>query len=130
MSTLLIVDDESEMVLVLKKFFMRQGFNVISANRGKEALAILESEQKVDMMILDMRMPGMKGVEVLDKLHEKVINVPVIVLTGSLNFSHFVEKIGGWGYPKSDVFFKPVNLEVLLNHVNKRLKQGLRNTEK
>ncbi len=79
MSTILVVDDESEMVLVLKKFFLRQGFNVLSANRGKDALAILGSKEKVDMMILDMRMPGMKGVEVLKELYEKVIQVSVIV---------------------------------------------------
>ena len=52
MSTLLIVDDESEMVLVLKKFFTRNGFKVLSANRGKEALAILESKQKIDFVVM------------------------------------------------------------------------------
>ena len=127
MPTLLIVDDESEMVLVLKNFFTRNRFTVLSANRGREALAILESNKKIDMMILDMRMPGMKGLEVLKELHEKVIEVPVLVLTGSLNFSHFVEKIGFMGYSEEDVFFKPVNLNDLLTHVNKRLKQSLRN---
>ena len=130
MSTLLVVDDESEMVLVLEKFFTRNGFKVLSANRGDEALTILESKKKVDMMILDMRMPGIKGPEVLKKLRAKVVRVPVIVLTGSLNFSNFVEEIGFMGYPEEDVFFKPVNLNDLLKHVNKRLKQRLRKLKK
>ena len=74
------------------------------------------------MMILDMRMPGMKGVEVLKELYEKVIQVSVIV-PGSLNlnFSYFVEKIGFMGYTDENAFFKLVKLDDLLKHVNKSL---------
>ncbi len=130
MSTILVVDDESEMILVLKKFFTRNGFRVFSASGGQNALSILESKKKIDMMILDMRMPGMKGIEVLEKLKERVILVPVVILTGSLNFSHFVEKMVSMGYSEEDVFFKPVNLEELLKHVNKRLKECSSRSEK
>ncbi len=130
MSTILVVDDESEMVLVLKKFFTRNGFRVVAASGGQNALSILESKKKIDMMILDMRMPGMKGIQVLEKLKEKVILVPVVILTGSLNFSNFIEKMISMGYSEEDVFFKPVKLEALLNHVNKRLKERLKKLKK
>ena len=125
MSTILIVDDESEMVLVLEKFFKRKGYKVLSANSGKNALLILESKKKIDLMILDMRMPGLKGIEVLEIIKERAILVPVIVLTGSLNFSHFVEKMATMGYPEENVFFKPVILNNLLKHVNNRITKNL-----
>ena len=130
MSTILVVDDESEMVLVLRKFFTRKGFKVLFANGGQNALSILESKKKIDMMILDMRMPGMKGIEVLEELKERVIKVPVVILTGSLNFSHFVEKMLSMGYSEEDVFFKPVKLEELLKHVNKRIQERSRESKK
>lgn len=128
--TILVVDDESEMVLVLEKFFTRSGFKVFSANCGKNALSILKTNKNIDMMILDMRMPGIKGIEVLEKLKEQVIQIPVVILTGSLNFSHFVEKMVSLGYSENDVFFKPVNLEELREHINKRLKERLKKSKK
>lgn len=129
MSTILVVDDESEMVLVLEKFFRRNGFRVIGVSGGQKALSILQTDKKIDMMILDMRMPGIKGIEVLEKLKEQALMVPVVILTGSLNFSHFVERMISLGYSEEDVFYKPVKLEDLLKHVNKRLSERLKKTK-
>jgi len=118
---LLVVDDESEMVLVLKKFLTREGFSVSSANNGNDALKSLEKKGKIDLMILDMKMPGIKGIDVLQILRDKKLDLPVIVLTGSLNFSGFVEKMESLGYSKEDVLFKPVSLFELLSVIYKKL---------
>ena len=121
MERLLVVDDESEMVLVLKKFLTREGFSVSSANNGNDALKSLEKKGKIDLMILDMKMPGIKGIDVLQILRDKKLDLPVIVLTGSLNFSGFVEKMESLGYSKEDVLFKPVSLFELLSVIYKKL---------
>lgn len=122
MSRILVVDDESEMVLVLEKFFDRQGFDVITASRGQIALDILDqSSHEIDLMILDIRMPGKRGIAVLLEMKEKEIDLPVIILTGSLNYSGFVEIMLTLGYIEEDVLYKPVSLEKLLNLVNKKL---------
>ena len=122
MSRILVVDDESEMVLVLKRFFDRHGFDVTTASRGQIALNILEqANHEIDLMILDMRMPGKRGIAVLLEMKKKKIDLPVIILTGSLNYSGFVEIMLTLGYSENDVLYKPVSLEKLLNLVNHKL---------
>jgi len=122
MSRILVVDDESEMVLVLKRFFTRQGFDVITASRGQVALDILEKpDHNIDLMVLDMRMPGKRGIGVLLEMKKKCLSIPVIILTGSLNYSGFVEIMCTLGYGEQDVLYKPVSLEKLLNLVNRKL---------
>ncbi len=122
MSRILVVDDESEMVLVLKRFFTRQGFEVTTASRGQLALDILEQpNHDIDLMVLDMRMPGKRGIAVLLEMKKKGLGVPVVILTGSLNYSGFVEIMLTLGYMEDDVLYKPVSLEKLLKLVNVKL---------
>ncbi|MBU1044727.1 MAG: response regulator [Candidatus Omnitrophica bacterium] len=122
MSRILVVDDESEMVLVLKRFFNRQGFDVLTASRGQIALDIIEqTNHGIDLMILDMRMPGKRGIAVLLEIKKKSLDVPVIILTGSLNYSGFVEIMLTLGFTEEDVLYKPVSLEKLLNVANRKL---------
>ncbi|MBU1086201.1 MAG: response regulator [Candidatus Omnitrophica bacterium] len=122
MSRILVVDDESEMVLVLQRFFSRHGFEVITASRGQIALDILDQpSHKIDLMILDMRMPGKRGIAVLLEMKKKRLDVPVIILTGSLNYSGFVEIMLSLGLKEEDVLYKPVSLEKLLDLVNMKL---------
>ena len=118
MSRILVVDDESEMVLILKRFFIRQGFDVTTASCGQVALDILEQpKHDIDLMILDMRMPGKRGIAVLLEMKKKGLSIPVIILTGSLNYSGFIEIMLTLGYMEDDVLYKPVSLEKLLNLV-------------
>jgi DNA-binding NtrC family response regulator len=129
MSRILVVDDESEMVLVLKRFFERQGFDVVTALRGQIALDILDQPgHEIDLMILDMRMPGKRGISVLIEMKKKKLDVPVIILTGSLNYSGFVEIMLTLGYVEEDVLYKPVSLEKLINLVNKKIDKAKKMT--
>ena len=117
MSRILVVDDESEMILILKKYLRKNGFTVFGANSGLKALEILEKNKNIDLMILDMKMPGIRGIDVLEKLKNKQMVLPVIVLTGSLNFSGFIDRMEKLGYSPEDVLFKPVALQELLNKI-------------
>lgn len=121
-TTILVVDDETELVLVLKQFLTRQGFSVVGAESGKTAIKILEAkDSKIDLVILDMQMPGVKGIAVIEKMYEKKINLPVIVVTGSLNYTGFIERMVELGYSEDDVMFKPISLFSLLTLIYKKL---------
>ena len=78
--TILIVDDEETIREMYRMKFMRDGFQVLTARNGKEALA-LTTEKKPDLILLDILMPVMDGYEFLKELRKKGAHVPVIVLS-------------------------------------------------
>ena len=77
---LLIIDDEKNMRLLYKQQLQSEGFKVDLAESGNEALSMLESAT-YDLIILDIEMPGISGLELISKLKEKVPNTPVILCT-------------------------------------------------
>ena len=81
MSKLLIVDDEIDIREFAKSFFKKRGIDVITASGGREALEIIQNE-KPDLVLLDVRMEEMTGVEVLRLLKEKNLSPKVIMVTG------------------------------------------------
>jgi CheY-like chemotaxis protein len=80
---ILAVDDESDVLLIIKTALMSEGFEVVTASNGPDALA-LASDHIPDLIILDVMMPEMNGFEVLQHLREgpSTRSVPVIMLTG------------------------------------------------
>lgn len=82
---ILIVDDDEEIRKTLRYFFSFHGYDVITASCGKEALAIAERE-KLYIVLLDIRMPDLDGVEVLSRIREKDFSVQVITMTGYSTF--------------------------------------------
>jgi len=79
MSTLLVVDDESAIRKLYEKEFADDGFNVILAEDGNEALLSIESNNNIDLVILDIKMEGKDGLEVLDNIRNKHRGLPVIL---------------------------------------------------
>jgi DNA-binding response OmpR family regulator len=80
---ILAVDDESDLLLIIKTALFSEGFNVVTATNGPDAIAMAQDE-KPDLMSLDIMMPEMNGFEVLKHLREieATQNIPVIMLTG------------------------------------------------
>ncbi|MGC8741334.1 MAG: response regulator [Candidatus Sumerlaeaceae bacterium] len=80
---ILAVDDELDLLLIIKTALSSEGFEVMTATNGPDALAMAEDE-KPDLIILDVMMPEMNGFEVLQALRESVTTerIPVIMLTG------------------------------------------------
>jgi len=78
---ILIVDDEENMLKMLKTFFEEKGFKCYTAKNGKEALAVIE-ENEVDLVITDMKMPEMDGLELLRIIKEKHSNISAVIMTG------------------------------------------------
>lgn len=78
---MLLVDDEKDFVDTLSKRLLARDYSVAVAYSGPQALA-LAAQEAPDLMILDLRMPGMDGIEVLGRLRELRCEVEVIMLTG------------------------------------------------
>ncbi len=81
MPKLMIVDDELDVREYLKNFFKRRKIDVITAESGEEALELIGPNQP-DLMLLDIRMTGIDGVETLKRIRQAGNNVKVIMVTG------------------------------------------------
>ncbi|MGB5986251.1 MAG: sigma-54 dependent transcriptional regulator [Desulfobacterales bacterium] len=92
MQTILVVDDDSNVLTVLEARLSSAGFNVITATRGMEALARL-NDHDVDLMITDMKMPKMGGMELFEAARKKFPQLPVIFLTAYGTIPDAVEAV-------------------------------------
>jgi two-component system cell cycle sensor histidine kinase/response regulator CckA len=107
--TILVVDDEPDVRYISKLTFERKGYNVITADSGEKALKIY-NKNKIDLIILDIIMPGMGGVECLTKLFEIDSDVKVIMSSGFCDDdSKKVLRLGAMRFIR-----KPFNLDKLL----------------
>ena len=79
--TILVVDDDPEIVTLLSKILLNEGYNVMDAQNGRKALRKVE-KGGIDLVILDLIMPEIGGIEVLKRLGDIAPKLPVIVLTG------------------------------------------------
>ncbi len=83
MKNILIIEDEPAIVMILEELLTDEGYHVLTAPNGHEGLAILSSAT-VDLVIVDMNMPGISGKQVIDKVRKELSSIlPVIVVTGS-----------------------------------------------
>lgn len=79
----LVIDDENDILLIIKSALHEEGYDVTTANNGYDGLALAE-DASPDLIILDILMPEMDGFEVLQQLkeNEKTAQIPVVILTG------------------------------------------------
>ncbi len=106
---LLIVDDEHDFRHQAVSYFKRIGFKVDQAEDGEEALNI-STNRKFDVVILDIHMPGISGITVLEQLIKREPSLKVIMLTGGGTIEHAVESMKKGAY---DFVTKPAKLEEL-----------------
>ncbi len=106
----LLVDDEVEFVRTLAERLQLRGIQALVAIDGAEALQVVD-EQKPSIVVLDVMMPGMGGIEVLQRLKEKHPDIQVILLTGHGSTK---EGIRGMGLGAFDYMIKPVHIEELI----------------
>lgn len=118
---ILVVDDEESLLALLDAILDKEGYSVITASNGQDALQILD-KQKPDLAILDMMMPGMSGREVCEKIraNPKTKDMKVIFLTVA-KFSETGKDILS-KMKVSDYITKPFENEDLVKRVKKALK--------
>ena len=114
---LLIVDDEVEICDFLKSFFEERNYDVTTATSGEEALKAVESF-KPQVLLLDIKMPGMNGVQVLQAVKTKFPKLKVIMVTALETRDKIEEclRLGADNY-----ITKPLSLEYLENDVREKI---------
>ena len=119
---LLIVDDDEKFLKTIAERLGLKDFDVTTASEGNQAIKAAK-KGKFDVAILDMKMPGMDGMEVLQSLKKKHKFLEVIILTGFASIDSAVEatKLGAFGYLE-----KPYNFEKLLEVLKEAYETRLR----
>src|SRR5215217_8124214 len=105
MQTILIIDDDRDMCLLLKRFLSRHGFEVLESYSGKKALELLETVEP-DLVMCDFRLEDMEGNTLLGKIKDKYPHLPVIIITGYSDIKIAVEvmKMGAYDYITKPLF--------------------------
>lgn len=106
----LLVDDEEEVTALLQRRLQKRGFDCLFANSGEAALELVR-QHSFDVLIMDVKMPGMGGLVALGHLHQEFPHLPVILLSGHADMQAAVEAMqaGAFGY-----LMKPVDFDDLL----------------
>jgi DNA-binding response OmpR family regulator len=113
MPSVLIVDDEDGFRSVLVRRLQARGIKVFGVGRGEEALEFLKT-QNIDVVLLDIKMPGMSGVDVLRQMRELGCKAEVIVLSGHVFLDTAVEIMD---FGVNDYLLKPCDTEELMDRI-------------
>ncbi|MEI3613526.1 response regulator transcription factor [Pseudogracilibacillus sp. SO30301A] len=121
---ILIVDDEQDIVTLLKDYFELNGYQVLTAMNGAEALQ--KVAQNPDIILLDINMPDIDGIEVCSKIREHV-SCPILFLTAKIEEK---DKINGFRVGGDDYIVKPFSINELGARVAAHLRREHRNISK
>ncbi|MBN2001455.1 sigma-54-dependent Fis family transcriptional regulator [candidate division KSB1 bacterium] len=116
---LLIVDDEKRMCAVLKEVFERRGCSVTTADSGEAAMAAMDMD-RFDIVISDIKMPGMSGLQVLERVKQQSPETEVLLMTAYADAQTAVEAMKKGAY---DYIIKPFEIDDLRHKVNNILEK-------
>jgi DNA-binding NtrC family response regulator len=124
---ILLVDDEAPFVETMTKRLSKRDLNIITAFSGEEAIERLNINRNTDVVILDVKMPGMNGIETLAKIRNQFPLTEVIMLTGHATVESAIEgmKLGAFDY-----LMKPCEIEQLMAKVQEATKKKRDHEEK
>lgn len=113
-TSVLLVDDEVPFVEAMTRRLTKRNLNVATAYSGTDALEMLHKQTKVDVVILDVKMPGLDGIETLKEIKKEHPLVEVIMLTGHATVESAIEgmKLGAYDY-----LMKPCDIDQLMTKV-------------
>ena len=121
---ILVVEDEKEIANAIEIYLQTQNYEIIKVQNGKEALEVFD-KVKVDLVLMDLMMPVMDGIQATLKIREKSV-VPIIMLTAK---SEDTDKIWGLNIGADDYITKPFNPMELLARVNSNLRRSINYAE-
>lgn len=122
MYKILIADDEEDVVSLLKDYFEISGYEVMTAYNGVEA--VTQIQRKPDLILLDINMPKMDGIEVCKKIRDYV-SCPILFLTAKVEEC---DKINGFAVGGDDYIIKPFSIDELGARVAAHIRREHRNT--
>ena len=123
----MLVDDEVPFVETMTKRLAKRELNVIAAFSGQEALEILDYQRDVDVVILDVKMPGMDGIETLKNMKSAYPLIEVVMLTAHATVESAIE---GMRFGAFDYLMKPCDMEQLMAKVNEAARKKRDQEEK
>ena len=126
-ANVLLVDDEVPFVEAMARRLNKRNIDITTAFSGSEALDVIEKDRSIEVVILDVKMPGMDGIETLGKIRNKFPLQEVIMLTGHATVETGIEgmKLGAFDY-----LMKPCDMDVLLEKVTQAAAKKRRHEEK
>ncbi len=117
---LLVADDEPDIVAMLVSFFGSRGYQVMTASDGTEALK--QVEKRPDLILLDINMPGLNGLEVCSRIRDHIA-CPILFLTAKIEDA---DKVKGFSAGGDDYIIKPFSLTELEARVSAHLRREVR----
>ncbi|MFP3860493.1 MAG: PleD family two-component system response regulator [Bacteroidales bacterium] len=119
---ILVIDDMSTHLLLLQSILEEEGYNVITVDNGEDALKIIEKDNNLDMILLDIMMPGIDGFEVLRRMDtsEDKEKLPIIIVSAKTDTWSIKNAMDLGAY---DYITKPLNIHDIRNKVNSALNQ-------
>ncbi len=115
---ILVCDDDREIARAIGIYLSNEGYTILTAYNGRDALQLLETED-IQLVIMDIMMPGMDGLEATMKIREKK-NIPIIILSAK---SEDYDKINGLNVGADDYITKPFNPMELVARVRSHLRR-------
>lgn len=116
---IVLVDDEPEILTLVRDYLSREGYTVVTAANGLEGLEIIEGE-KPDLVLLDWMLPGLNGLEMCKRLRE-TSTIPIIMLTAK---SEEIDRVLGLEFGADDYIVKPFSLRELAARVKTVLRRS------
>ncbi len=126
MANILLVDDHENIRKLMEIYLKREGYNILHAENGTEALNVLENTN-ADLVIADIMMPEMDGYELTRTLREANFNMPILIVTAK---DTFPDKKKGFDLGADDYMTKPVDMEELALRVKALLRRSKISSEK
>lgn len=127
LAIVLLVDDEVPFVEAMTKRLKKRELDIIPAYTGEDALSKLSEHLNIEVIILDVKMPGMDGIETLEEIKKSYPLKEVIMLTGHATVESAIEGMKKGAF---DYLMKPCDIELLVNKVAEAAKKKRRHEEK
>ncbi len=127
LANVLLVDDEVPFVETMTKRLNKRKVDIIAAHSGSEALDLLKENSRIEVVILDVKMPGMDGIETLQEIKKRHPLMEVIMLTGHATVESGIDgmKMGAFDY-----LMKPCDMDVLISKVGEAAAKKRQHEEK
>ena len=117
--TILVVDDDQSIISIFDFILTQAGYTPVTASSGEECLKIIQSGKQIDLVFLDVKMPGMSGIETFKQIQQQFPALLVVMMTGYSVDALLKEafELGAYG-----VIYKPFDIEEVLSVIDKILK--------
>jgi DNA-binding response OmpR family regulator len=123
---ILIVEDDESILFGLQDILESKGYQISTASNGIEGFKLASSEP-IDLLLLDIMLPGMNGLEICKRIRKEKLKLPIVMLTAK---SSEMDKISGLDYGADDYITKPFSLSELLARIRAILRRTYPEDEK